>query len=356
AAIVIQVRAVGDPANRSPRSLRAILRNPDLRIAVKMTLACGLAYAVATAVLGVPAVAAPLVPLIVFRTPDPWTVWRGLFGRLLGVLLGVGAAVAILAVSKPTWFWVAIVVALCAVLQAIPKLGDFLVHNWQIAISAVLVLGAGPGPYGAERFLESLFGVGITILVAALVWPPDPIAELTRRVDRVAANLEHDLRSTAALAGANPREALQAEQELLTRLVATHETVGDVPKARRSLRYSHHRWSRRPEGINQVAARLDRLAALHHIVGTIVHAVVHLDCESGQAPPTEAERARFREAVDLMANAVASRSAIPDGALEARLEGILRPVSDTSDPWTWTFSGGLRELVGELTPSPSTTA
>jgi uncharacterized membrane protein YgaE (UPF0421/DUF939 family) len=311
---------------------RGALGSARVRVATKVTLACAAAYAAATLVVHVPAPAAAMVPLIVFRTTDPWRVWRGVVGRLPGVVLGVGLATLILVFSEASWWWVALIVIVSAALQALPKIGDILVHNWQVAISAILVLGVGAGPYGGERLVESVIASVVTVLVAVLIWPPDAPAELTRRVDGVAADLAKDLRSVESLIDADPALVRTIEDGVLQHLVAARQTMEEVLTVRRSLRSGIYRWSStRLRRVDEQAARLVWLTDEAQTVSSLARGIDALDADPRCALPTAEDRAQLREGCNAVAQAVldpAGRTGVLD-----RLDAVLGGGGAATDPW-----------------------
>ncbi len=331
------------------RRLRLATERPTLRVGVKMTMASGLSWWLGGVVVHVAAPAAAMVPLIVFRNEDPWNVWRGIVGRMLGVFIGVGIAVFILAVSRPSAWWVVVVVAATAAMQAIPKVGESLFHNWQIAVSFVLVVGLGPGPYGTERLVESVVGGAVTIAVANLVWPPDPAAELRRRLARLVDQMCDDLRHVPGMVGADQSTTRLFAHRVLGHASSAQATLAEVPVARRSLRFSIRRWSRADQAVDDVARRIQLLSSLYYIVEALAHHLGHLTAEDADFVRRNGLATAYQTAVNALVGAV---EAVPD-RVGAADDGVAAEVgaalAETArGPWMTALTTCLTELGARL--------
>ena len=98
--------------------------------------------------------------------------------------------------------------------------------NTQVAVSALLLVASplSPTTYGLERFWETLVGAAVTVGVAPLIFPPNPLREVAATLERVTANLVADLRASAALVGhGSPAEA---DANLERGTVHTREALG----------------------------------------------------------------------------------------------------------------------------------
>ena len=70
--------------------------------------------------------------------------------------------------------------------------------NVQAAISALFMIAvAGSSNAGIARVWETAIGSVVAIVVAALLWPPDPLRELRRRLERLRQELAADLAAVA---------------------------------------------------------------------------------------------------------------------------------------------------------------
>jgi uncharacterized membrane protein YccC len=335
---------------RFARQLRQVSENSSVRVGTKMAMASGLSWWLGGLAVHGPASAAAMAPLIAFRNEDPWNVWHGIIGRLFGVVLGVGAAVCILALSRPSTWWVVLIVVVTAAIQAIPHVGERLVHNWQIAVSAILVLGIGQGTYGGERLVETLVGGGVTLLVASLVWPPDPVGELRRRLTRAGQTLGEDLRQVPRLLGVDVDAAHAFEAGVIQHGAFCHGAVTNIEPARQSLRYSVRRWNHAEQALTEVAGRLERLSGLYHLVETLAHDLVHLARQGerldddGRQPAYETAVAALVSAVERLTDGGPSR----EPSLVERVDALAAPAG----PWTAVVTAGIRELAGWLDAPP----
>jgi hypothetical protein len=90
-----------------------------------------------------------------------------------------------------------------------------------------------------ERFWETLVGAAVTVAVAPLIFPPNPLHEVASTLERIAANLVADLRASAALVGQGSVEEAAANLERVTGHTREALTApDDVARARRALRYN----------------------------------------------------------------------------------------------------------------------
>ncbi|HET6876007.1 MAG TPA: aromatic acid exporter family protein [Jatrophihabitans sp.] len=91
--------------------------------------------------------------------------------RILSVLAGVGAAIAVSTFVGFTWWSLGALVALSILLGQALRLGP---HLLEVPISAMLILAAGgAGAQATDRVVETLVGAAVGLLVNVLV-PPSP--------------------------------------------------------------------------------------------------------------------------------------------------------------------------------------
>jgi hypothetical protein len=333
-----------------------VAEQSSFRVGVKMATASGLGWWLGGLTVHVHAAAAALVPLIVFRNDDPWNVWRGIIGRFVGVIVGVGLAVIILTISHPSAWWVVLIVAATAAIQAAPRIGEPLFHNWQIAVSGVLVLGVGPGPYGAERLVETLVGGGVTLVVANVVWPPDPAAELRRRLTRMSRTLSEDLRQVPGLLGASRETTRAFEHHVLEHTAFSDATVADIALARRSLRFSVRRWTNGAKGLEDAAERIRLLGSLYHVVDVLAHDLVHLAPRGDGIAAGQGEEMVYEATVTALASVIDRATNTPWLAVPGLLEGVDTALSGSrtaAGPRTAVVASGLQEIADGLGQLPA---
>lgn len=137
----------------------------ELRLAAKMTLAGTIAWWICIELGATNPIFAAFVPLLAM-TGDPFSAVSVSIDRILGIFAGVG-------------------------------IGIVLVHT-NLATSALFMIAvAGSSEAGIARIWETAIGSVVAIVVAALLWPPDPLRELLRRLERLRLELTSDLAAIA---------------------------------------------------------------------------------------------------------------------------------------------------------------
>ncbi len=164
------------PSVRSKAFRPVLVSRTQILLAAKAAVAAGIAWAVA--LLAYPHSRPYFAPLAVILIVQP-TVYDSLsraFQRVVGVLLGVTAALAVSHFLTPSGWSIAIVVFAGLLLGWSLRLGPQGVV--QVPVSALLVFAVGSATpdYGARRVAETLIGSAIAVL-AVLVSPPAPAPE-----------------------------------------------------------------------------------------------------------------------------------------------------------------------------------
>jgi uncharacterized membrane protein YccC len=140
---------------------------------------------------------AALVPLVAM-TGDPFSAVSVSVSRILGVFAGV--LVGIAAVHLPLGLTPRVAAALLAgtLLAGIVRVGDR--PNLEIPIAALFLIGF-PGGHtwelGVQRIWETAIGAAVAVLIAALLWPPDPLRELERQLTGLRRAIVDDLTAIA---------------------------------------------------------------------------------------------------------------------------------------------------------------
>jgi uncharacterized membrane protein YgaE (UPF0421/DUF939 family) len=161
---------------RSKMLLPALVSRTQFLVATKAAVAAGIAWAVALLV--GPHSRPYFAPLAVILIVQP-TVYDSLsraFQRVVGVVLGVAAALGVSHFLTPSGWSIAVIVFVGLLLGWSLRLGPQGVV--QVPISALLVFAVGsatPG-YGGRRVLDTLIGSAIAVL-AVLVSPSAPAPE-----------------------------------------------------------------------------------------------------------------------------------------------------------------------------------
>jgi uncharacterized membrane protein YgaE (UPF0421/DUF939 family) len=181
---------------------------------------------------------AALVPLVAMAG-DPFAAVFVTLGRIVGVFAGVGIGIAFIHVDLPSTARVALVLLCGAAGSVLLRVGGR--PNLEVPIAALFMLGVGTaiaGRFGVQRIWETGIGGAIAIAVSALVWPPDPVRELRRQLERLRRDLVADLARIAgdlALGTGETAEQLDAVRAHSRDAV---RDVFDLDSARRALRWS----------------------------------------------------------------------------------------------------------------------
>lgn len=145
---------------------------------------------------------AVIVPVLAMRT-DPFTSidvsLTRIVGVLLGVCLGIGA-LQVLPASMPTLA----LVLLAGLLLGSVRWGSVrpvATVNAQVALSALLVfatVGGDPRTYAWDRLWETVVGAVVTVVVAILLVPPNPVRAATDELSSLADGMAEVLTRTTS--------------------------------------------------------------------------------------------------------------------------------------------------------------
>ncbi|GGM01630.1 FUSC family protein [Nakamurella endophytica] len=149
-----------------------------------------------------PPVYAVVVPLIALRD-DPFSAAHVSLSRVVGVLAGVLVGMATLQVLPAGLLAVCVLLVVGLVLGTVlPPRGSL---NIQVAVSALLVFaltGADPEAYAWSRLWETAVGGAVTVVLGAVLLPPDPVRVLRAEIADLGAVLARCLHDVAELPGA----------------------------------------------------------------------------------------------------------------------------------------------------------
>lgn len=254
-----------------------LLRDRDLtaetRLAVKMALASSLGWWLATLAGQPRPIFAALVGLVAL-SGDPFQAWIASLSRVLGVFVGVAIGIGLLQLDVRI-LWLVVLGLFAGLVAGIPlRVGDR--PNIQAAVSALFVLGLGRiGALnaGVARLWETALGAGVTLLVAAFVWPPDPVAEVERRLDRMRQELAADLAAVMDdLATGSGAVRARMDDVRAHSLDAVREVL-KLDAARRALRLNPIRRGHE-EQLEDVARRVNLAARLFRHTRSIARDVI----------------------------------------------------------------------------------
>lgn len=205
----------------------------ELRLAVKVTLAGTLAWWASSALGAHLPVFAVLVPLVAL-TGDPFSALSVSVDRMVGVFAGVGIGIGITHLHTHGTLLAGAALAAGMVAGIVLRISPRV--NVQPAVSAMFMLGvAGATGAGVARVWETAVGAAITLAVAILVWPPDPLDTLRRRLERLRQELAADLAAVAdSLATGNQLELDDVRAHSLDAI----RDLFEVAPARRALRWN----------------------------------------------------------------------------------------------------------------------
>src|SRR5438309_4373728 len=189
---------------------------------IKVALACGLAWWLGP----------------VFHLPHPFNAVLAViilmqgnaYGSILNALqflLGVAAGLLLGIVANTLFGISSLVVAaimfVCLLMGGWLKISSQGFNN-QIAISALLVLASGSAD-NVSRLWETVLGGMVGVLVAALVWPPNPLRGLRQDYRELRRHIESDILRSLELAG---RSDLTSEAAANRRNAGEHSERADA--------------------------------------------------------------------------------------------------------------------------------
>lgn len=299
-----------------------------------------------------PPVFAAMVPLVALRG-DPMTALGTSLQRILGVVAGVLIAIGVLNLWQPSTLTLALVVTLGLGVGMVLRAGG--TNNIQVALSSLLVFAnASPDSYALDRVWETVAGAAVTILLAPLLWPPDPQRVLAIVADDCSARLSRSLTGTAAVLGGGPAAARDNLARVHAHVEAVHAGAARAREAERALRFNPLR--RRQRGT--VRLRAERIAtadglAVH--VATLAGEVDAFTCRDGLAPDLARARLRVPELASLTARAVerALSGDDPRAAVTAAREGLAAYARADSRPVAVALRRPLHRVLDELEVPPT---
>ena len=171
---------------------RLAVARKELPRAVRIAVAATLAWWIAGLLGADRPVFAAIVPMVAIRD-DAHAAFSLSLGRMLGVMAGVVLGIGAVAVAGVSTSAVILLLVVGLAIGLFLSTGPEL--NTQIAISALLVLVVteDADTYAVERIWETAVGSVVSLVVAAFVLPPDPLAESERRLAETARALAADL-------------------------------------------------------------------------------------------------------------------------------------------------------------------
>lgn len=266
-------RLLNRPAARA-RLIRSRLRHLAWRLAepppflpslavqsLKVALASGLVWYVGQALHSPRPFAAVLAVIILMQGHAYGSLLNALeflLGMVAGVILGI-LAVRLLGVSPTV---IAGVIFVSMLIGGRLKVSPQGLNN-QAAVSALLVLASGD-VQSVERLWETALGGAVGVVVAALLWPPNPVHRLREEQREIRRALEEDVRRTLELAGSDAdleanRRRVRSNAERADALVAT------IGPAEEALRWNPWHASQ----VHDLSGLEDRLRLIAYLYRTV---------------------------------------------------------------------------------------
>ncbi|MFD6891653.1 aromatic acid exporter family protein [Streptomyces sp. NPDC059957] len=342
------------PARRAGRAgrARALLRTEG-PVAARIVVTVALAWQTALW-LGAdqPPVFAALVPLVALRG-DPMTALGTSLQRILGVVAGVLIAIAVLNLWRPSTLTLTLVVALGLGVGMVLRAGGAL--NLQVALSSLLVFAnASPDSYALDRVWETAAGAAVTILLAPLLWPPDPQRILEAVSDDCGARLGRSLTGTAAVLGGGPAAARDNRTRVHTHVEAVHAGAARAREAERALRFNP--LHRRQRGtVRLLAGRIAIVDGLAVHVATLAGEVAAFSGREDLAPDLARARLWVPDLASLTARAIEQvlSGDDPRAAVAAAREGLAAYARADPRPMAVALRRPVHRVLDELEGPPT---
>lgn len=285
---------------------------------------------------------AVLVPLVAM-SGDPFGALNVSVARTVGVFAGVFLGLGLLQVDLPSTALVALLLVLSLGVGLLLRTPRGPVNN-QVAITAMFMLYVGVVPrattVGVDRIWETAIGAGCAVAVAAVLWPPSPLAEARRRVDRLRGWLFADLERAAALLEDLDAERAEDQLELVReRSLQAVRDVFELDRGERALHWNPRRHHDRAAFIEE-DERLNNAARQYRHLRTITRIVA--DMADSDWPPPENERERLARTIRALDVAVTDSLVQPPTIDHAGL----------TDPRAIGLAVKLRQMIDDLPPAP----
>ena len=234
----------------------------ETRLALKMALGGTAAWWVAVELGARRPIFAALVPLVAM-VGDPFAAVSVTLGRIVGVFAGVGIGIAFVHADLPSTLRVALVLLCGAAGSVLLRVGGR--PNLEVPIAGLFMIGvatATAGRFGVQRIWETAIGGAIAILVSAFLWPPDPVRELRRQLERLRRDLVADLARIAADLATGTGETAEQLDAVRAHSLDAVRDVFDLASARRALRWSPLRRADVPE-VDPLERRINLAARVY---------------------------------------------------------------------------------------------
>lgn len=308
----------------------------ELRLAIKMTIGGTAAWWLASELGARRPIFAALVPLVAM-TGDPFAAVSVSLARIVGVFAGVGIGLGLTHVDLSSTEKVAVALLAATIAAIVLKVGDR--PNLEVAIAALFLIGfasANVSQAGIQRIWETAVGALVAIVISTVLWPPDPIRELDRRLGRLRQQLAADLAAIADDLATGSGATSEQLDDLRKHSLEAVRDVFALDPARRALRWS-------PLRRNDTVA----LADLDRRINLAARASRHARAIGRDVADTHVRDAALATAIRHLADAAdrSLRDLDPSQPLARASEAI----DGSADP---VLAAQLRQLLADLTPLP----
>ncbi|MFN8131557.1 MAG: aromatic acid exporter family protein [Solirubrobacteraceae bacterium] len=325
--------------------MRGSLTRDELRRAVKVGIAASAAWALGVAAGEPVPVFAAIVPIVAIKQ-DPFSAAGVSADRILGVFIGVALGIVALEIQADPGIALAVgVIAAGIALGTVLRIRGEV--NFQITVSALIMLfvGGRAETVALARIWETAIGAAVALIVAALLWPPDPVGQIREEEARLRRRLADSLEATGGLLASGSGDPEANLERVRDRLGEASALAVDVGRARKALRANPRRRHDRPllEALAPAAEVLGRCA--RH-VRSLARTVADHAAESGPPDPGPAGPP-LMSGLHRIAVVLAAPGDAPAGALEAASRDLDRAARAADRPIAVLCEAELRRLVAD---------
>jgi hypothetical protein len=211
--------------------------------------------------------------------------------------------------------------------------------NNNVAVSALLVL-ASNGPQSLERLGETGLGAFVGFIVAAFLWPPNPVHGLREQYRDIRARAAADIRRTLAVAGRRTQAGAN-RRSVRSNAERADAAVAEIAPAEDALRWNP--WhARRVYDLSQLE---DRLRLISYLYRTI-RAVARQAEESPMRAGAELQAAGA-VAVEAMNRRLAGRD-VEEAVAHARRHLAAFAGRAPSDPHALAIAAALDDFLADV--------
>lgn len=272
--------------------------------AIKVAVASGLAWGIGQA-LHSPRPYAAVLAVIILMAGHAYSSLLNALHFVIGVVGGLLLGLIAIHVLGASTLFVAALVFVCMLIGGWLRVSR---HSNQIAVSALLVVATGSAD-NVERLWETALGGAVGVVVASLLWPPNPIRGLRQQYHEARARIREDVLRTIEVAG-GPGDAEANRRHVRDSSERVDRAVTEIGEAEEALRWNAWHAFR----VRDLSGLEDRLRLISYLYRT-VRAIAR---QALEAPPPEGEH---EEGWDRSYAYLAAAGGAAAEAVERRLDG-----------------------------------